>query len=234
MEYANVQSGIFISRPNRFIARVLLDGKEETVHVKNTGRCAELLRPGAQVYLAPSANPARKTRFDLIAVRKERPGLPSLLINMDSQAPNEAAAEWLPVSGLFPSNAVFRREAFCGSSRFDFRIDCGEKTTWLEVKGVTLEEDGTVRFPDAPTERGVRHVRELSELAKRGEDAVLLFVIQMSGVRTFMPNDDTLAAFGDALREAAAAGVRILARECRVTESTMTITDSVPIRHVYP
>ena len=233
MQYSNVQKGIFLSRPNRFIARVLIDGQEKTVHVKNTGRCAELLVPGAEVYLAPSENPARETKYDLIAVRKERTGLPSLLINMDSQAPNEAVAEWLPTSGLYPPDAVFRREAFCGASRFDFRMDWSGHTAWLEVKGVTLEEDGIVCFPDAPTERGVRHVRELRDLALRGEHASVLFVIQMSGTRAFVPNEITHAAFGDALREAAAAGVRILARECHVTPSSMTITDPVPILNVY-
>lgn len=233
MQYDHIQKGIFLSRPNRFIARVMTDGKEETVHVKNTGRCAELLVPGAEVYLSLSDNPARKTKYDLIAVRKERPARPSLLINMDSQAPNEAVAEWLPTSGLYPPDAVFRREAFCGASRFDFRMDWGGHTAWLEVKGVTLEEDGIVRFPDAPTERGVRHIRELCELARRGEHASVLFVIQMSGTRAFMPNDTTHAAFGDALREAAAAGVHILARECFVTPSSMTITDPVPILNVY-
>ena len=153
---------------------------------------------------------------------------------MDSQAPHEAVAEWLPQSGLYPPDAVFRRECFCGTSRFDFRIDLGESTAWLEVKGVTLEEDGIVRFPDAPTERGVRHIRELCEMARSGEQTTVLFIIQMSGARAFMPNDKTHAAFGDALREAAAAGVRILAQECLVTPSSMTVTDPVPILHVYP
>jgi len=229
MQYANIHRGIFISRPGRFIAIVRIDRAEETVHVKNTGRCRELLIPGAEVYLALSDNPARKTRYDLIGVCKERPGTVPLIINVDSQAPNETAAEWLPQSGLFPAGALIRREVFCGKSRFDFRIEHGGEVTWLEVKGVTLEENGIARFPDAPTERGVRHVRELTGLARRGERTAILFVIQMSGIRTFMPNDSTHAAFGDALREAASAGVQIIARECFVDASSISITNPVPV-----
>ena len=202
----------FIARPNRFIALVELNGETVTVHVKNTGRCKELLPPGATVYLAASANPARKTPYDLVAVEKVRPDGTTLFINMDSQAPNDIAAEWLPKSGLFSADATFRREVTHGASRFDFAVDTKDApTTYLEVKGCTLERDGIAYFPDAPTERGVKHLRELTELAKEGYGAYVLFVIQMSDVLYLHPNDATDPAFGTALRKAAESGVRLLA-----------------------
>ncbi len=229
MQYKKTVRALFQSRPNRFIAHVLLDGKTETVHVKNTGRCKELLIPGCTVILAEADTPGRKTKYDLIAVYKERPHLPPLLVNMDSMAPNEAAARWLPKSGLFSPEAVIRREVQNGASRFDFCICDRGVTTFLEVKGVTLEENGTVRFPDAPTERGVRHLRHLAELRRAGHGAAVLFVIQMAGMRRFCPNDEMHRAFGDALREAANAGVTVLAMECAVTEDSMEITAPVPV-----
>ena len=229
MQYQNTCRAVFRERPNRFIARVEMDGELYTVHVKNTGRCRELLVPGCTVILAASDNPARKTKYDLIAVYKERPGQMPLLVNMDSQAANDTAAEWLPQSGLFASDAVIRREVTFGESRFDFQIREGEKITWLEVKGVTLEEDGIVRFPDAPTERGVRHLRHLADSVQRGYGAAVLFVIQMRPMRQFRPNDRMHREFGDALRQAAEAGVRVLAMECEVTEDSLRIADAVPV-----
>ena len=222
MIYKKILPGTFLSRPNRFTARVLIDGTEQTVHVKNTGRCRELLLPGSTVWLCPSDNPARKTRYDLVAVEKETNGI-IRTVNIDSQAPNAAAEEWLRSGALFPQNAVIRREITYGTSRFDFRINCGEQTSYLEVKGVTLERDGVALFPDAPTERGVKHIRELIECAGKGFGAYILFVIQMKGVHLLRPNDATHAQFGDALRDAAAAGVNVLAADCIVTPDSMVI-----------
>ena len=213
----------FISRPNRFIALVDVNGRTETVHVKNTGRCRELLVPGATVYLAAAENPTRKTPYDLIAVDKVLPDGRTVTVNMDSQAPNAIAAEWLPVSGLFPETATIRREVTYGDSRFDFCIQTADTTAYLEVKGCTLEQDGVALFPDAPTERGVKHIRELTALAREGCPAYILFIIQMKGTHTFRPNDATHKAFGDALREANAAGVHILAVDCRVIPGTVTV-----------
>lgn len=230
MLYRNTCRAEFLARPNRFIAQVRLDGAVHTVHVKNTGRCRELLVPGCTVILAASDNPARKTKYDLIAVYKERPGQPPLLVNMDSQASNDTAAEWLPVSGLFAPDAVIRREVTFGESRFDFQIREGEKITFLEVKGVTLEEDDIVRFPDAPTERGVRHLRHLADCVQKGYGAAVLFVIQMRPMRQFRPNDRMHREFGDALRQAAEAGVRVLAVECEVTEDSLRIAGPVHVK----
>lgn len=210
----------FLSRPNRFIALVRLKGETITVHVKNTGRCRELLPEGATVYLAASDNPARKTPYDLVAVEKVMPDGTTLFINMDSQAPNRIAAEWLPKSGLFSAGSTIRREVVCGASRFDFAVDTPHTpTAYLEVKGCTLEREGIAYFPDAPTERGVKHIRELTALAREGHPSFVLFVVQMKGIRNLRPNDVTHKAFGDALREAREAGVMILAVDC-VVEST--------------
>lgn len=224
MKYSKITEGRFISRANRFIATVEINGVPTTVHVKNTGRCRELLVPGATVYLAVSDNPARKTKYDLIAVNKN-----GLLINMDSQIPNDIAAEWLPESGLFSPDAIIRREVICGKSRFDFMICEGEKTSYLEVKGVTLETDGVARFPDAPTERGAKHLRELTALAQQGIGAYVLFVIQMKQIRELRPNDAMDPAFGTALREAAQAGVVIRAVDCVVTPESITADREVKI-----
>lgn len=224
MKYKRITEGRFISRANRFIATVEMEGVPTTVHVKNTGRCRELLVPGTTVYLAVSDNPSRKTKYDLIAVDKN-----GLLINMDSQIPNDIAAEWLPESGLFSPDAIIRREVTCGKSRFDFMICEGEKTSYLEVKGVTLETDGVARFPDAPTERGAKHLRELTALAKQGIGAYVLFVIQMKQIRELHPNDTMDPAFGTALREAAQAGVVIRAVDCIVTPESITADREVKI-----
>ena len=217
MRYCNMIPGVFLSRPNRFIAKVMIDGNEETVHVKNTGRCRELLVPGAEVWCQKSDNPNRKTQFDLITVRKgER------LINMDSQAPNIAAGEWLRAGGLGEIENV-KAETFHGDSRFDFSFTLDGKRCFLEVKGVTLERDGVCAFPDAPTDRGVKHLKGLTQAAKEGFGAYVLFVIQMPDVKYLHPNDVTDPAFGTALREAAQNGVTVLAMDCSVTEDTMSL-----------
>lgn len=215
-------AGSFIDRPNRFIAHVEMEGRVETVHVKNTGRCRELLLPGARVYLADAGEQsARKTRYDLVAVEKgER------LINMDSQAPNAAALEWLRAGNLFPVGTEIRPEFRYGDSRFDVAAFTPELDL-LEVKGVTLERDGVVLFPDAPTERGTKHLRELA--AFPGE-SYALFVVQMEGVAYFAPNEGTDPAFAAALRAARDAGVRILAYDCRVTPEGMEINEPVEVR----
>ena len=230
MKYKNIKAAEFISRPNRFIAKVRIDGNEETVHVKNTGRCRELLTEGCTVYLEESDNPNRKTRYDLVAVEKLRNGKPPLLVNMDSQIPNAAAEEWLRKGELFSKQAVIRREFTYGESRFDFRIEDGGKVSFLEVKGVTLENDGTASFPDAPTERGVKHIHELIRAHKEGFGAYILFVVQMKEIRELRPNDATHRAFGDALRLAEREGVKILAYDCIVTPDSMTIDKPIPIR----
>lgn len=226
MRYESVVQGRFLRRPNRFLAHVDLGGEETVVHVKNTGRCRELLVPGCTVYLSPAANPARKTKYDLFAVEKALPDGSTRLIHMDSQAANDIAAEWLRAK--LPE-ATIRREARFGSSRFDFYIEHGERRIILEVKGVTLEQDGVARFPDAPTERGLRHVRELMDCKRQGYEAAILFVVQMKGVRCLRPNDATHPAFGAALREAAAAGVTVLAVDCRATADSIVIDGQIPV-----
>lgn len=220
--YEHVIPAQFISRPNRFIARVRIDSREETVHVKNTGRCRELLLPGAHVWLAEGANPARKTRYDLVAVEKGE-----LLVNMDSQAPNKAAAEALP--RLFPGLTGLRPEAVFGDSRLDFCADLSDKKLYVEVKGCTLEEDGVALFPDAPTERGVKHLHELENAVRAGHAAALLIVIQMKGVRVFRPNRRTHPAFADALLHARNAGVQVLAWDCLVTPDSLTLDQAVDV-----
>ena len=229
MQYASVIRGQFCSRPNRFLAVVRIGGQEEIVHVKNTGRCRELLIPECTVYLSRSDNPNRKTKYDLIAVEKQREGKPPLLINLDSQIPNDAAEEWLRKGTLFSENAIIEREVTYGNSRFDFRITDGEMQSFLEVKGVTLEQDGVVSFPDAPTQRGVKHLRELIACRKAGFGAYLLFVVQMRDVVQFRPNDATDPEFAQTLRLAAASGVKLLAMDCDVTSDSMTLRKPVPI-----
>ncbi len=229
MKYSKVIRAEFINRPNRFIAQVTIDGNTEIVHVKNTGRCKELLVPHCTVYLSESQNPARKTKYDLIAAVKERGSLPALLINLDSQIPNDTAYEWLKNGGLFSKEAVIRREVKFSNSRFDFYIEDKGKKIFLEVKGVTQEHSGTALFPDAPTERGVKHIEELIKCTKEGYKAYILFVIQMKGVHELRPNDETHKAFGDALRKAHKAGVKILAMDCAVTPDSMVIDKEVPV-----
>lgn len=229
MKYNNVIKGKFISRPNRFIAYVDINGNTEKVHVKNTGRCKELLIPGCTVYLSVSDHSARKTKYDLITTEKHIGEGRAILINMDSQVPNDVAEEWLKEGEIFSSNAVIRREVKMGNSRFDFYIEDGERKAFLEVKGCTLEKDGVAMFPDAPTERGVKHIKELIECVKNGYEAYVLFVIQMKGVYEFRPNDDTHKEFGDALRDATEAGVKVIAMDCEVTTDSIKICKPVKI-----
>ena len=224
MHYPNITSGRFLARPNRFIAQVEIGGREETCHVKNTGRCRELLVPGARVYLTASGNPKRKTKYDLVAVEKG-----TRLINMDSQAPNKVVQEWLEQGGL-PGLTRIQPEYRYDQSRFDFYLEQGSRKAFLEVKGVTLEENGVVRFPDAPTLRGVKHLQELEEARWAGYRTAVCFVIQMENVSWFEPNDRTHPAFGAALRHAAEAGVEVLAMECRVTPEELLPGRPVPVR----
>lgn len=216
--------GTFLKRPNRFIAHVVIDGAEQIVHVKNTGRCRELLPAGASVWCQHFEGGSRKTAYDLIAVQKG-----SRLINMDSQAPNKAAREWLQNGGL-GSLTDLRSEVSCGESRFDFAFQKDGKQCYLEVKGCTLETDGVCAFPDAPTERGAKHLRHLTALAQKGFGAYVLFVIQMEDVLYIHPNDATDPAFGKALREADAAGVQVMAMDCTVTPESMKIRTPVEVK----
>ena len=224
MTYENIRPAIFRDRPNRFIAHVEIDGQPETVHVKNTGRCRELLVPGAEVFCQHFDSTARKTQYDLICVRKG-----PYLINMDSQAPNAAVKEWLLSGGLGPITNL-RPETVHGDSRFDFSFQKDGKPCFLEVKGVTLEEQGICAFPDAPTQRGAKHLRGLQRAAQEGFGAYVLFVIQMKPVRFLHPNDATDPDFGSALRQAAAAGVRVLAVDCFISPAEMRIADFVEVR----
>lgn len=224
MKYEHTEKAIFLERPNRFIAYVNLDGRTETVHVKNTGRCKELLIPGTEIILEKIGNPARKTKYDLISVRKG-----NRWINMDSQIPNKAAEEWLLKGSLFPEEIQIRREKTFGNSRFDLYVESSRRKAFMEVKGVTLEENNIARFPDAPTQRGLKHVEELTHCIRDGYEAYLLFVIQMKGITCFEPNWNTHPEFGEALIDAQNAGVKLLAYDCFVTENLMEIRDPVPI-----
>lgn len=221
MTYHTVRTGIFRARPNRFIAIVEVDGTDTVCHVKNTGRCKELLVPGCTVILEQATNPDRKTPYDLIAVYKG-----DRLINMDSQAPNAVAADFL--AARFP-NATIRREVTYGDSRFDFAVEDGSDKWFIEVKGCTLEVDNVGYFPDAPTERGVKHLRHLIRATEEGYKAAALFIIQMEGVSAIRPNDATHPAFGDALRDAAKAGVEMWAVDCTVTPDSLTHRLPVPV-----
>lgn len=224
MRYAEVTPGRFVTRPNRFIAIVEIDGAPRVCHVKNTGRCRELLVPGAAVFLEKAQNPKRKTDWDLIAVQKG-----DRLINMDAQAPNRVFGEWVRSGGFVPDVTAVRPEYVYGASRLDFCVETPAGRHLVEVKGVTLEEGGAARFPDAPTERGVRHIRELRRAVGEGLDATLFFVVQMEGIRSVSPNDETHPDFGRALREAAAAGVQVLAYDCVVTPDSLTMHAPVPV-----
>lgn len=224
MQYTNIRKAKFIDRPNRFIAHVELDGKEETVHVKNTGRCRELLIPGAAVYIQDGCNPERKTRWDLIAVEKG-----SRMINMDSQVPNKVVKEWLEEGNLLDGITKIKPEYTYGDSRIDLYAETDSQKVLIEVKGVTLEEDGVVRFPDAPSDRAVKHVEELKRAVLEGYEAYVFFVIQMKGVRYFTPNADTHPEFAKALEEAAQAGVHVAAYDCHVTEDSIRIAQEVPV-----
>ena len=223
MKYDNIVAGTFISRPNRFIAHVNIEGKVQVCHVKNTGRCRELLIEGATVYLQKSSNPNRNTQYDLIAVQKG-----DLLINMDSAAPNKAAAEYLRKQ--FGSDAMIKPEKTYGDSRIDFYVETSAEKWLIEVKGVTLEEQGRALFPDAPTERGVKHINELIKATAEGYKTCILFIIQMKGITSFSPNDATHPEFGAALRKAAKQGVEIKAIDCTVTHDTMIPDKEIPVK----
>jgi sugar fermentation stimulation protein A len=230
MIYSDIQKATFISRPNRFIAEVELNGEKIVVHVKNTGRCRELLIPGVTVWLDEPKGRERKTKYDLVAVEKLCSDGKKILINMDSQAPNEAVAEFLKSCAMFSDATRIRREVTFGKSRFDFCIEEGEKISYLEVKGVTLEHNGIAMFPDAPTERGVKHIEELISLKEQGYGAAILFVVQMKGITEFSPNDETHKAFGDALRRAEKAGVKIFVFDCIVTPDSMIVDQPVKVK----
>lgn len=229
MKYKKVISGEFVSRPNRFIAHVNIQGNMEVCHVKNTARCRELLQPGRKVYLEESDNPNRKTKYDLVAVEKR-----NMLVNVDSNAPNKAVQEWLltencPILQGTETRFV-KPECKYGNSRIDFYVESDDRKIFMEVKGVTLEEDGVVRFPDAPSERAVKHVEELVAAVGEGYEAYVMFVVQMKGVRYFTPNEDTHPEFCNALREAAVKGVRILAYDCLVTEDSLLMDEPIEVR----
>ena len=225
MRYDHIREAIFLDRPNRFIAHVLLDGEIVVCHVKNTGRCRELLVPGARVILSQRTNPLRKTAYDLVSVYKgER------LINMDSQAPNAIAAEYLP--RLFPDLTELKQEVRCGDSRFDFYGVRDGRPFYLEVKGVTLELDGRVYFPDAPTARGAKHLRELAKLKRSGTDAHVLFIVQMQDVISLQANRETDPAFADALLAAKEAGVGIHAVDCLVTPTSVMANEPILIEYI--
>lgn len=224
MKYERIRKAVFLERPNRFIAYGEIDGKKETIHVKNTGRCAELLIPGAVIYVQESANPARKTKWDLIAVEKgER------LINMDSQIPNRVVQEWVESGAMFKNVTQVRPETTYGNSRFDLYVEADGKKIFIEVKGVTLEENGVCRFPDAPSERAVKHMEELVKAMGDGYETYVFFVIQMSDVKYFTPNTDTHPAFAQTLRDAAAAGVHVLAMDCAVAPDSIAIRKPVDV-----
>lgn len=226
MKYDNMTKGRFISRPNRFIANVEVNGKNEVCHVKNTGRCRELLIPGeTTVYLQESDNPNRKTKYSVIGVLKG-----DRKINMDSQVTNKVVHEWILKGNLFEDVTMIKPEKTYKNSRFDFYVETKNEKAFIEVKGATLEEDGVVRFPDAPTERGVKHIHELCQCIDDGYKAYIIFVIQMKDVLYFTPNDETHKAFGDALREAAEKGVHILAVDSEVTEDSIVLRDYVDVR----
>ena len=229
MTYPNIRPGIFLRRPNRFIAHVEVEGVEEICHVKNTGRCRELLVPGAKVWLVESDNPARKTRFDLVAVEKVRAD-GTLLINMDSQAPNHIFREWAEAGNFRPDLKILRGETTYGNSRFDFYWEDSEKRGFVEIKGVTLEQDGVVRFPDAPTERGVKHLEELISARAAGYEAAVCFIVQMEGMKHLEPNDATHPAFGDALRKCAASGVEVFALECETAPGYVKAVRPIPVK----
>jgi sugar fermentation stimulation protein A len=226
MIYSKIKQGIFLARPNRFLAQVRIEEQIELCHVKNTGRCKELLVLGATVYVEDHGETdKRKTRYSVICVRKG-----NVWINIDSQAPNRVVAEWIENKGLFRKLTYLKPEVKYGNSRFDLYAEADGKKIFIEVKGVTLEENGVARFPDAPTERGIKHIKELMKCIEDGYEAYLIFVIQMKGVHLFEPNDKTHMAFGDALREAKQCGVRVMAIDCNVTPDTILIDQCIELK----
>lgn len=225
MKYKRMEEAVFKSRPNRFLANVVTDQGEELCHVKNTGRCRELLLPNARIWVQRNDDPNRKTALDLIAVEKN-----GQVINMDSQIPNKVAEEWIRAGHLLSECVKIRPETRYGNSRFDLYLENREQKMFLEVKGVTLEEDGVARFPDAPTERGVKHIEELISCREAGYSAGILFIIQMKGIRYLEPNDRTHPEFGEALRRAKTAGVQIMAVDCMVTPDSIRADKEIEVR----
>lgn len=225
MEYKNIRQAKFISRKNRFTAEILIDGKVQLCHVKNTGRLKELLLKDARVYVEEHDDASRKTRFSLIAVQKG-----GEVVNIDSQAPNKVFYEWVRNGGFIDGVTLIKPEKTFGNSRFDCYIEAGDRKMFVEVKGVTLEKNGVALFPDAPTERGVKHLRELCECKKEGYEASIVFVVQMKGVHSFTPNSDTHAEFAKTLKECALCGVDVICVDCEVTPSTLKIDERVKIR----
>lgn len=224
MKYKNIIPAKFIERPNRFIARVELNGKEETVHVKNTGRCREILVPGSTVYLEKSDNPDRKTAYDLVSAEKGH-----RIINIDSQLPNHLVEEWLHNQDVIKDITYIKREKTYGKSRFDFYIEAGDRKIFMEVKGVTLENGGVVSFPDAPTERGIKHLKELLQAKNEGYEAYVFFVVQMKDVDYFTPAEDKHKEFADTLRYVASKGVNVIAYDCNVSFDEVEICNSVKV-----
>lgn len=224
MKYENISEGRFISRPNRFIAEVEMQDGRKTVHVKNTGRCRELLVPGAAVYLEKSAAPGRKTDYDLVAVQKD-----GKIVNMDSLAPNRTVHEWIASGKYFKDVTLIKPESFYKDSRFDFYVEAGTRKIYIEVKGVTLEKDRTALFPDAPSERALKHVEELIEAVGKGFEGYVIFVIQMKGTERFMPNREAQPEFADALQRAKEAGVHILAYDCSVSADEIELCEPVEV-----
>ncbi len=224
MKYANIKEGIFIERVNRFIAHIDIDGKIEVCHVKNTGRCKEILVKGCRVFVQEFDSKIRKTKFDLISVYKG-----NRLINIDSQVPNKMFSEWVKLGNLFKDIKVFKSEVFYKNSRFDFYVEYEDKKAFIEIKGVTLENEGVVLFPDAPTSRGVKHLKELVSAREEGYEAYVIFIVQMEGVKYFIPNYETHKEFGDILSFCKNNGVNILAFDSVVLKDEIYIKDSVKV-----
>lgn len=226
MKYENIKQGIFLHRPNRFVANVLIDGTEEICHVKNTGRCRELLYTGAEVFLEKSTNPSRKTKFDLVAVYKG-----NVLYNIDSQAPNKVFYEYLNKGRMFENVTYIKPECRYKNSRFDFYVEHGNKKAFIEVKGVTLEKDGVMLFPDAPTERGIKHLNELCTCLDNGYEAYVVFIIQADAGEYFVPNSETHPEFATALKKAKECGVNVLAFTCSVEKDSIKIKNNLEVRY---
>ncbi len=225
MQYDNIRRGQFISRPNRFIANILVNGKEEICHVKNTGRCTELLVPGATIFVQEVKNDRRRTKFDLVSVFKgER------LVNIDSQIPNNIFREWIESNNYFPGLSLVKPEYKYRNSRLDYYLEAGDQKIMVEIKGVTLEKDGAAFFPDAPTERGIKHINDLCHAITEGYEAYLIFIIQMKNVLYFAPNRETHPAFADAVLRSVDMGVQLLALDCDVTADSITVGNYVKVK----
>lgn len=224
MKYQNIKEAKFLSRPNRFVAQIKIDGKVEICHVKNTGRLRELLIPGTDIYVQKADNPNRKTKYDLIGIYKG-----DRLVNIDSQVVNQVFHEWVSSGRYFPGVSLIKPEYRYKQSRFDFYLEAADKKLLVEVKGVTLEEGNVAMFPDAPTERGVKHINELVESMGDGYQPYIVFIIQMKDVAYFTPNAKTHPEFANALKAAAEKGVKILALDCIITPDSIVAGDFIPV-----